>query len=200
MTKRRVLQDDLKSGGVAGDSVVAWVHASHADAWWRDTAAEATRAEAADHRDDGTEKSHALRRQIVLATCFIESFFFELVRDAHVVPVETLPDYFGGKHGVTTRIKTIARRLHEEGSLQEAPDFETPRWQDFCTLVQFRDNLVHATVSLPVRSDDERPRPKLSQLRALPPDWPLETVEGLAELLYSWVGRERPKWLDRTVT
>ena len=79
MTKRRILQDELREGSVGGDSVEAWVYASHGDEWWRYTVTEAKRAEEADHLGDGTEKARALRRQIVFATCFVESFFFELI-------------------------------------------------------------------------------------------------------------------------
>ncbi len=135
-SRRRTFRIEVGGGvlAVSGGAPEVWVHSSFARHWFEDALREAR---------TGTDYN-ARRREIVFAVCFIESYLFEWVRDEALKrDFKRLRDYLPAtdKRGIRERWKEVIKQLGKDGLLPATPDFGLPYWEDFQTLVKFRDGL-----------------------------------------------------------
>ena len=159
-----------------------------------------TRAESQQHGRD------ARRREILLAACFAETYLFEWVRDEvlqHKIGPgpdhhKNLLKYFpvGKKRGAYDKWREIPRQLADDGYILGCPDLgNCPWWIDFCTLLNYRDGLIHASASrpevssIPCPNPQAAPVPNLGVLEDMSPGWPLGVVVTLVREFNSAAGR-----------
>ncbi len=173
------------------DHVNLWAMHTYAPDWFSDACSEI--------KSSSDPKSR--RREIVFAVCFAESYLFEWVRDELLqADFEKLTRYFPveDRRGIKQRWKEVIKQLVTDGLIKKSPDFVEKYWQEFRTLVDFRDGLVHANASRPDSGQIEekmRTFPAAHILENLEPGWPTNTVKELVSRLHHAVGTIPPEWL-----
>jgi hypothetical protein len=184
----------------AEEQVELWSYGTYAQAWFADARKEANVVE--DDRDDGHD---ARRREIIFAVCVIESYLLEWVRDfALKGNFKRLKHYFPTSKkerrvGIVDRWKNVINDLHEDGTIPDKPDFGLRYWEDFQTLVAFRNGFVHGGVSRPKSNTsipEDRPKPTLQQLNELQSRWALAVVAEVIRKLHEAVNTPPPEWLQ----
>ena len=88
--------------------------------------------------------------------------------------------------------------LHKDNRIKNMPSFGDSYWQDFRTLVDYRDGLVHARASRPntdLPGHDEKPIPSKNTLDQLPAGWTVRVVIKLIRRLHEAAGTSTPAWL-----
>lgn len=171
--------------------ITPWTSYSFAPEWYEDTIQEAK-----------MDKGHnSRRREILFAVCCVESYLFEWVRDKILNrQFDKLSNYFPqpDRRGIRYRWKQVIRAVHEDGLIVDIPDFGTPYWSEFISLVDYRDGLVHGKSSRPNTvslADDQRPLPSKSQLDELDPGWAAKVITNLIRTLHNAAGTNPPDWL-----
>jgi hypothetical protein len=157
--------------------------------------------------DDAVEQSRlpnsrdAMRREIIFAVCAAESYLLEWVRDAVLNRKhDELPNYFPAnrKVGVQKRWKAVVKQVAKDRNSQ-SQRFNSGIWNDFCTLVDFRDGLVHGSASRPQEAGqhkDLQPYPPPAELDRKSPGWAVGVVRALIEDLHRAAGTTPQKWLS----
>ena len=132
----------------------------------------------------------------------VESYLFEWVRDGVLNKnFELINQYFPSnrKIPITDRWKIVIDDLYKNKMISVKPDLGTFRsWEDFKTLVKFRNGLIHASASRPETSDQpetERPFPSLDDLQNKQNGWATGVVVDLIRELHQAVGTATPAWL-----
>ena len=180
----------------AADAPTVWLSANFASSWYADAKREAIRS----------GDIHRRRREITFSVAAAESYLLEWVRD------EALKRDFAGldtyfppderRHrSVTDKWKEITKALVSHGRIPAAPSFTGKTWQNFHSLVDFRNCLIHARVSRPQtagRSESQLPFPTIEQLQTLKPGWAVGVVTALIRELHAATGTEEPDWLGRS--
>lgn len=169
-----------------------WLTYSFAPEWFRDALNEAQTGQ--DH--------HSRRREIVFATCFVESYLFEWVRDEILNrEFDELAKYFRDEDrrlSTTDRWKEAIKRLYKNNRIKNVPNFGDSWWQDVQILVKYRNGLVHAGASRPETDsleDDKKPLPSKTLLDQLPAGWAVRIVIELIRRLHEAAGTSTPAWL-----
>lgn len=163
--------------------------------WFEDALAEArkTPVSAQEHRD-------VLRREIVFAVCFVESYLFEWARDTLGHDRLAVQLVMPGKiQGIKKRWRHVVEAVHQRKPFNAPLAYgKNARWSQFCQVVHFRDGLVHATASLPVSSDQSPlpdPYPDIEALDGLTPGWAVTRTVALVRQLHESQGSDPPDWL-----
>jgi hypothetical protein len=177
------------------EGTTLWVTRNFAKTWFTDALREARSGPQVPHRD-------ALRREIVFAVCFVESFLVEWTRDAALKGrFHDLSRYFppDDRRGIRKRWKEVIRDLHHDGLLRSRPDFGTTVWTDFCRVIDYRDGLIHASMSRPESPDlppGEVPSPSAEDLGREERGFAVRRVVALVRQLHGWAGTTPPAWLQ----
>jgi hypothetical protein len=143
------------------------------------------------------------------ARCAAESYLFEWVRDDVLKhDFNQLEHYFppGKRHRLADKWKKIPKQLCKGGYLGRTPNLGGANWQDFKTLVCYRNGLVHARASRPETSkknpktkkkptDGKNPVPTMTTLNSLSPGWAVRVIVALVRDLHNAVGTPTPAWL-----
>lgn len=204
-------------------SVTAWLSQTSAPHWLEDARAEVERGqefaeELEEEHSPATQQAlvRTLHREIVFAVWFAEAFLLEYLRDyvfihrpgkghreALVAFVEREIDDQGRplweRLGIRRRWKWAVKTLQEEGKLRDEPAFKGQAWQRFqVDLAPFRNGIVHAKISRPVRSGtEESAEPTPATLFDRGPGWATCVVTELARALHELNPRdtEPPEYL-----
>lgn len=165
---------------------------SFAPDWFADALNEARRAEGASAR----------RREILFAVCFTDSYMVEWVRDEVLKrDFKRFIKYFPlrMKMPVYDKWMNVPKELHRDGLIVEAPDWSDQTWNNWLTLIEYRDGLVHAVSSLPETSsqqNDEKPKPSKTDLDQMEAGWPVKVIVALVRQLHKAVGTLPPAWIE----
>lgn len=149
------------------------------------------------------EDYHALRREIVFATCFAESYIFEWARN--IVGVEAINDYFPPqprlKHDPRYRRKLrkkwreVPTELQADGKIHIAPKLNLSM---LGMLIKYRNGLVHAAASRPTTDSlpaEAKPYPAIEELRKLNHGWAVKIVADLVVELHRQLGTSPPAYV-----
>jgi hypothetical protein len=180
----------VEAKALAG-TVREWQTHSYAPEWFADARAQA-----------GEDKGpSSRRREIVFAVCAAEAYLLEWVRDDVLDrDFETLASYFppGDHLGIRYRWKNVTKKLSDDGRIK-AITWGGSDWQDFVTLVKYRDGLVHAGSSRPENPDlplGHGPHPTPSQLASLPAGWATGVLAKLIRHIHNTLGTDPPVWIS----
>jgi hypothetical protein len=112
----------------------AWVPENFAQDWFADTLHEAKK---------GTDH-YAIRREVVFATCFLESYLFEWTREK--IQIEEINCYFppGDYTSLKCKWKSIPQKLAGKNKLISTPTLDLSGLGE---LIKYRNGLVHAKAS-----------------------------------------------------
>ena len=172
--------------------VEVWFTHSFAPDWFKDAMHEA-KAPLGD--------VDARRREILFSVAFGESYIVEWVRD------EVLKkDYrefwncFEPKEKLTAerKWKEIPKRLCAENLIPRCPDLRKHYWEEWLTLISYRNGLVHAGSSRPESlssSKYEKPLPQVRVLGQLQPGWAIKMVVRLVKVLHETMATALPSWI-----
>jgi len=174
-------------------TITSWNCCSFAPEWFKDALSEARTGQ--DH--------NSLRREIVFAVCFVESYLFEWVRDEVLNrDFNELRKYFPPKdhQGIRERWKKVIKHLEDNDKIPKAPSFARSDWCNFVKLVKYRDGLVHAGPSRPETKSPMSqarvpPEPSKTELDQRPAGWAVSVVVKLVRHLHDAVGTPPPEWL-----
>ena len=175
-----------------GYAPTVWQHANLAARWYYDALQEA-------QSNDG---ENSIRREVVFATSFLESYIFEWVRDTWF---EEINEYFPAtprfvddplfRPTLKDKWKLVPQALHQAGALSTAPTLDL---SSLGTLIQLRNGLIHARASRPATSgqpEAERPRPAMGELTSIGHGWALGVAKRLVNQLHEHVGTTPPRYL-----
>lgn len=176
-------------------SVTAWQSDNYAEDWYRDALAEASSG--GDH--------NALRREIIFASCFAESFIFEWAR--RKLQIEEINDYFPPKRRfkndpkyrrkLLKKWKEVPRELQEAGKTKVQPNLDLSRLGQ---LLECRHGLVHASASRPATKAQPRktrPFPRKKDLKTLTAGWAVSIVFDLVSELCNQLSEPKPEYLQK---
>jgi len=144
------------------------------------------------------------RHEIVFSIAFAESYIFEFVLVQALVDVadqfREINEYFppGEYRNVQDKWKVVPKDLHAKGRIAASPDLDGQDWEDFLTLVDYRNGLVHGRSSRPDTSElseDLKPMPTTQFLDDLEPGWALQIVTRQVRALHAAANLELPAWL-----
>jgi hypothetical protein len=172
-----------------------WTTYNWAREWFADAVVEA--------KVTGNEAAarSARRREIISAVCFAESYLFEWVRDEVLKrDFDRLLTYFpsGVRRGADEKWREIPKRLHADRLIPHTPDFGGPHGEEWGTLLEYRDGLIHAAASRPAQhppANEPRTVPSAAHLNHLAPGWAALVVKERVERLHHAAGTPPPAWL-----
>jgi len=148
----------------------------------------------------------AIRREIVFAACFMESYIFEWARD--VAGMDKVVEHFRLKKDdyetVKDRWKEVPVRLHKKMPEKELIASESEfciDWGDMGLVTKYRNGLVHGKASIPnglKRAEDgpPPPEPTLRDLLQKGQGWALESVLKVVGQLHEQTGTPVPEYLE----
>lgn len=188
----KVLRAEPGVYGLTGYSVDLLVAANSAERWFADMVRE-TQPETGGATD-------SIRREVVIAVCFAESYIFEWARD--VMGRDAL-QYFGLENGfedVKRKWKRVPVDLYEAGVIEAAskPDID---WREMGKVTEYRNGLVHGAASIPRASkgcaeEAVKPMRRLSELSGRGQGWALQAVLKVVEQLHQQTGTPIPDYLQ----
>jgi hypothetical protein len=176
---------------ITGSDAKFWLTATFAPAWYTDAIQQSKLGASRD----------TVRREIIFAVCAAESYLLEWVRDEVLKrEFEQLEKYFppGGRQGIRERWKDVVKQLATDGRIPHSQSFGGSVWQDFDTLVNYRDGLVHGRTSRPhevSQPEKLKPFPSGHDLDQTLPGWAVGVVNALVDDLHQTVGTAPPSWL-----
>jgi hypothetical protein len=154
------------------------------------------------HEAKAGSKPHSLRKEILFAVCFAETYLFEWIRDDVLKgDYEKLIKYFpsGEKRGVKDKWKDIPKQLYKDGLIAALPDNSGVERKSFMDLIAMRDGLVHARTSRPEKTlqpEEEKPFPRQQDLEKYSPGEPTKVVISLIKKLHQDIGTSVPNWMN----
>jgi hypothetical protein len=199
-------------GSTIGPTV--WISDNFAEDWFSDAVAE-TRGK--DH--------NSRRREIIFASCFLESYIFEWTRG--IIPIQEINNYFPveprGKvnkgylrtllhkckeimrprskankrfrRTLKEKWKYIPRELYEHNRIPVNPDLDL---SDLGVLMKYRHGLIHAASSRPAtdkQPEKTKPFPTKEDLKVLKPGWAVGIAADLVKQLHKKLGSTSPKYI-----
>ena len=184
------IDDILQSQTISG--LELWLTYSFAPEWLADAKAEAGKP---------AGQIGARRREIIFAVAFAESYLVEWVRDEILQKnynkfFEIFP--MSEKLSAEDKWKKVPKTLLKQGLLKASPSLNCKFWQDYLTLVQYRNGLIHAVSSSPrgVLPEEAPPLPSLATLANLKPGWAIQIVISLVSAFHEAAGTNLPAWLN----
>lgn len=139
--KTTLVVDNLNQSQFFDFPPTLWFKYSFAQDWFEDALNEARFGKG----------RHSLRREIIFAVAFAESYLVEWVRDEILKgDFEKLRQIFSNKKiSAEDKWKKVPNDLVREGLLEKTPNLKASFWQDWKLLINYRNGLVHAVSSLP---------------------------------------------------
>jgi len=189
----------ISSGGIASQTTVGtptvWLSDNFAEDWYRDALHESR---------NGTDHN-AVRREILFAACFAETYIFEWTR--RKLQIEEINDYFPPKprfekdpryrRTLVEKWRDVPRELFEAGKIRTEPKLDISRLGQ---LAKFRHGLVHAAGSRPateVQSRKTKPFPAKGDLKKLSAGWAVRIAADLVFDLHKTLGESADAYLER---
>lgn len=180
------------TAGATAFGPIVWLTANFAQKWFEDALNEARRGDDID----------SVRREIIFAVCFAESYILEWVRDDILKKdFQRLSQYFPAnkKRPANEKWKEIPKQLKKDGLISGIPELDKAKyWKPFTDLVEYRNGLVHASVSRPETRGQpvgEAPLPSLSTLNQIKPGQATRVVLELVRDFHQAAGIPVPSWL-----
>jgi hypothetical protein len=171
--------------------------------WWADSFAQDWFADALREARTGIDLG-AIRREIIFAACFAESYIFEWARSK--IPIEELTNYFPPcprrtgdpqyRRRLQDKWKEIPKELFKDQKIPAAPNLKV---RSFAKLLQYRNDLVHAAAGRPVtdaQPKETTPVRHKKMLRTPGPGWAVKIVADLVTDLHRQVGDPVPDYLE----
>lgn len=183
---------DLYANAPSADLLVA---SNLARRWLADTIKEA-------QRENG-DTTDSIRREIVFAVCFAESYIFEWARE--VAGWQEVIRYFkfDRPEKVKDRWKRVPAELYDDGVVetQSRPAID---WGKMGEVTQYRHGLVHGASSIPrglkgEQGEAPEPVPSLGDLRKRGQGWALKAVLNVVEQLHRETDTALPEYLRNHV-
>jgi hypothetical protein len=175
--------------------ITVWISDNFAEDWFLDALREA---------QTGTDHN-AIRREIILAGCFLESYIFEWAR--RKLQIEEINDFFPPKprlagdpryrRTLKDKWKQIPGELYAEGKIPSNPNLDL---SGLGTLLKYRHGLVHAAGSRPAtdsQPQETRPFPTKDMLKSLKPGWAVRIAVDLVTSLHNAIGDPLPDYVQR---
>jgi len=172
-----------------------WYSDNFAEDWFRDALNEARTG----------KDIHALRREIIFATCFLESYIFEWTR--RLVQIDEVDSYFpptarsekGHRYRQDLKQKwaQIPKELYNSKKIPIRPALDL---SDLGTLLKYRHGLIHAAASRPFSSLQQsvtKPFPTKEDLKKLKPGWAVNVAADLVLQFHQNLGTPPPDYLQR---
>jgi hypothetical protein len=189
--QKHILRPTPATVSVTAVAPTMWLTSSFAREWFEEALHEARTGR--DH--------HARRREIVFAVCFAESYLLEWVRDEVLKgDFPRFDRYFvpGTWESVVEKWQDIPKKLLADGLIAAAPNLGEAYWEEWRTLVTYRNGLVHARASRPEsgsQPEAKHPMPSKGDLDQLVAGWAVRIVVTLVRRLHDAVGTSPPAWL-----
>ena len=171
-----------------------WISDNFAQDWFADALQEAWTG----------KDYHAVRREIIFATCFLESYIFEWTRLK--VQLKELNDYFPStprfkkdprsRRALKDKWKDIPVELFEAGKLPSEPKLHL---SPLGNLLKHRHGLVHAAASRPAtdsQREDTKPFPAKDMLKKRKHGWAVKVAVDLVKELHHAVGDSVPEYVE----
>ena len=151
-----------------------WIYQSFAPEWLKDALYEAQNA----------SDYNSMRREIIFATAFAESYLFEWLRDdilkKDFIKLSAYYNLFYMIHSSTEKWKEIPKKLYNDGLISDIPKIENIKqeWNEFDKVVKYRNGLSHGASSIPknLSLSGVSPTPPLGELHKKKPGWAIKTV------------------------
>jgi hypothetical protein len=189
----------ISSRGIASQEAVGtptvWLSDNFAEDWYRDALQEAR---------TGTDYN-AIRREILFAACFAETYIFEWTR--RKLQIEEINDYFPPtarfekdpryRRSLVEKWRDVPKELFEAGKIPTEPKLDISKLSE---LIKFRNGLVHAAGSRPatkVQSKKTKPFPAKRDLKKLSAGWAVRIVVDLVFDLHKTLGESSDFYLER---
>ncbi|MFW6116639.1 MAG: hypothetical protein ACOC6F_02835 [bacterium] len=185
---------EMKTPVVGSFTAAAYilVEANLAKEWFGDAVGEAKR--------ETEDALGSIRREIVFAVCFAESYIFEWAREV-AGPTEVI-EHFRFEEPFETvkeKWKGVPVRLHDAGltATKSEPSID---WGQMGEVTKYRDGLVHGAASIPAGLTSEEgeapePKPALSELRRRGRGWALAAVLNVVGQLHQQTNTPLPEYL-----
>ena len=178
-----------------------WLTYTFARDWYEDALDEAGHPLAELVTDPLRPHRKAVRREIMFATCAVEAYLVEWVRDDVLHrDYRALKEYFpaGARSGLKEKWKDVLEALVRDKHITVAPIFEGRHAEEWARLLTYRNGLVHARTARPDTSDlpaNEKPVPDFYVLNSLVRGWACHVVAERIETLHRTLGSAPPGWL-----
>lgn len=170
-----------------------WLADSFSEDWYKDALHEVQ-----------TGKDHnSIRREIIFATCFAESYIFEWAMQN--LKIEEINDYFPGeprsqndpryRRNLQEKWKQIPIELYKAGKINVKPKLDL---SGLGTLLEYRHGLVHASASRPASSSQTKktkPFPTKDMLKKLETGWAVKIVAKLVINLHQSIDTSIPSYV-----
>jgi hypothetical protein len=169
-----------------------WISENFAQDWFADAKNEAKTGKDYNSR----------RREILFATCFLESYVFEWTRQ--IVQIENINDYFPPTHrsseglryrrSLKKKWKEVPKELYDDGKISANPQLDLSK---LGTLLRYRHGLVHAAASRPAtdaQPKETKPFPPKKALKQLKPGWALAIAIDLVQQLHKALNSAPPEY------
>ena len=171
-----------------------WISDNFAQDWFSDALHEAQSGK--DH--------NSIRREIIYAACFAESYIFEWARS--VLQIEEINDYFPPtprfsddpryRRDLKKKWKEIPSELYKAGKIKVDPKLNL---SGLGTLLKYRHGLVHASASRPATGSQPdkkaKPFPTKEELKKLRPGWAVGIIIKLVKDLHQALGTPVPGYV-----
>jgi len=193
MPIRRLYPKGIESAESFGTPQV-WTSDNFAQDWFVDATNEARNG----------KDYNARRREIILSTCFAESYLFEWVR--RKVQIDELNDYFPPsprfnddpryRRSLKDKWKELPGELYEAGKIRSNPNLDL---RAFGTLLKYRHGLIHASASRPATDSQPKktkPFPTKGMLKRLKPGWAVQIVVALVTSLHKSISDTIPDYIE----
>jgi hypothetical protein len=169
---------------ITGYAPSIWVSANFSECWYRDALREAL----------GHDAANSIRREIVFAASFLESYIFEWVRS---IRIDRTEQYFptGNFRSLKDKWKDVPGELHRDSLIHTTPRLDLAPLGD---LIDYRNGLVHARASRPSTSGlatAAQPFPPIDGLTKLSHGWALGVAKSLVLQLHAELGTTPPGYL-----
>lgn len=152
----------------------------------------------ADALQEGEGKDfNSIRREIVFASSFLESYIFEWAQGQLSNDAEGLLDLFPlhkNLPSLTIKWKQTPQKIYVRKGLGKFPELE---FTDFDRLVSLRNNLLHSQASRFLISNEmdlSWPEPSIKLLEAKGNGWATRVAISLVKELHRKCGSEPPKY------
>lgn len=171
-----------------------WIYRSFAKSWFKDAL----------HETQNTSDHNSIRREIVFAIAFAESYLFEWLRDDILKKdfnkLSTYYNLFYTIHSPIEKWKKIPKKLYNDGLIQSIPKIKDIKqeWNEFIKVVKYRNGLSHGASSIPKNLSllsDVSPTPPIGKLHKMKPGWAIKTMSELIEQFHKAANMPIPEWL-----
>jgi len=175
-------------------SAELWSHQTFAPEWFKDALYEA----------QNSNGYNSIRREIIFAVAFAESYLFEWLRDdifkGNYNKLLTYCYLFREIRSLKEKWKEIPKKLYNDKLIVNIPKIENIKqeWDEFDKVIKYRNGLSHGTSSIPQNLSlptGESTVPPLGELHKISPGWAIKTITGVIKQFHKAASMPTPEWL-----